>query len=53
MNALFGNDPSFLESPQLRPYKHRELSLEGPLENGEGAVLNGAITQCARQLGYA
>jgi len=52
VNALFGNDPSFLESPELRPYTARELSLEGPLEHGEGAVLNGAIAQRARQLGY-
>jgi hypothetical protein len=52
-NALFGNDPNFSRDPKLRPYTPKHLSLEGPIEGGDGAVLNEAIKDCARQLGYA
>lgn len=52
-NALFGNDPSFLRSPELRPYSRKALCLEGPLAGGDGACLDAAVVQCARGLGYS
>jgi hypothetical protein len=52
-NALFGNDPSFLRSPELRPYSHKALRLDGPLAGGDGACLDSAVVQCARGLGYS
>ena len=52
-NALFGNDPSYLRSPGLRPYSARRQSLEGPLEGGDGACLEAAVVDCARGLGYS
>jgi Sulfotransferase family len=51
-NALFGNDPSFLRSPELRSYTPKPLSLDGPLEGGDGACLGEDVAQCARRLGY-
>jgi hypothetical protein len=51
-NALFGNDPHFLRDPRLRRYTAKPLSLEGPLEGGEGAVLGEAVKACARLFGY-
>lgn len=52
VNALFGNDPNYLRDPVLRRYTPKPLSLEGPLEGGDGATLNGEVARCARALGY-
>jgi hypothetical protein len=52
-NALYGNDPSFLRSPRLRPYAPKPMSLEGPLAGGTGAGLDAAVIACARRLSYA
>ncbi|MEO0974235.1 MAG: sulfotransferase, partial [Pseudomonadota bacterium] len=41
-NARFGNDPSFMESPALRPYEPKALSLDGPLAGSEGVELSDA-----------
>jgi Sulfotransferase family len=51
-NALFGNDPSYLCSPALRPYTPKPSSLEGPLEGGDGACLGEDVARVARLLGY-
>jgi len=50
-NARFGNDPSFLESPALRPYTPKPQSLDGPLKDSD-VVLSDKIRQYATELGY-
>ena len=52
-NARFGNDPSFMESPELRPYTPKAQSLEGPLAGSDGTELSDAVKACAREFGYA
>jgi hypothetical protein len=52
-NARFGNDPSFMESPELRPYTPKPMELEGPLAGSGGTHLSDALKACARDLGYA
>jgi len=53
MNARFGNDPSFLESPGLREYKPKPQSLSGPLQGTDGATLSEDIVEWAGHLGYS
>lgn len=52
-NARFGNDPSFMESPALRPYTAPSLSLEGPLAGTEGVTLSEELKEVARGFGYS
>jgi Sulfotransferase family len=53
-NALFGNDPNFLRSPQLRPFKDRQESLEGPLPwRQDGAPFHPRVVELAHEFGYA
>jgi hypothetical protein len=52
-NALYGNDPLFLQSPALPPAPAQPQSLEGSLpwrEDGEGFLPE--VSQLARQFGY-
>jgi hypothetical protein len=51
--ARFGNDPSFLRSPALRPYTEAPQRLEGPLEwRPDAAGFRPEVVQLARDLGY-
>lgn len=53
-NALMGNDPNFLRSPQLRPYEPREQSLRGPLPwRADGAPFHRRVVELAHSLGYS
>ncbi|MEO0421925.1 MAG: sulfotransferase [Pseudomonadota bacterium] len=52
-NARFGNDPSFMESPELRPYEPRPQQLDGPLAGSDGIELSDAVKECARGFGYS
>ncbi len=52
-NARFGNDPSFMESPELRPYEPRPQRLDGPLAGSDGVELSDAVKECARGFGYS
>lgn len=52
-NARFGNDPGYLEQPELREYTPKELSLEGALEGTDGVVLSDDVKECAACFGYA
>ncbi len=53
-NARLGNDPNFLERPQLRPGRgSRPLSLEGPLSwRPDGVTFHPRVCELARELGY-
>jgi hypothetical protein len=51
-SARFGNDPSFLEAPELRPYRHRFEDLDGPLNFDAKAVLGEEVKALAQLLGY-
>lgn len=54
MNARFGNDPHFLQSPTFRPYSGAaQPTLEGPLswrQDGRGFSLE--VIELAREFGY-
>jgi hypothetical protein len=53
VNALVGNDPNFLRSPHLRPYKRRPESLEGPLSwRDDGKSFHPRVIEMARSFGY-
>ncbi|MEO1121976.1 MAG: sulfotransferase [Pseudomonadota bacterium] len=52
-NARFGNDPSFMESPVLRPYTPPDISLDGPLAGGDDVELSDALKDVARGFGYS
>jgi hypothetical protein len=53
-NALVGNDPNFLRSPQLRPYKRHPESLKGPLSwREDGAPFHPRVVAMARSFGYS
>lgn len=52
-NAKFGNDPSFLEAPALRPYQAKVQTLEGPLDGCANVLLSDEIKAHAIALGYA
>lgn len=51
-NAKYGNDPNFLEQPQLRSGKIKEASLEGELEWAPGSVFQPDTVVLAKKLGY-
>lgn len=52
-NARFGNDPGYLEQPELRAYKRTDVSLDGPLAGSNGIVLSDDVKECAACFGYA
>ncbi|MBS0560129.1 MAG: sulfotransferase [Proteobacteria bacterium] len=53
VNALVGNDPNFLRSPQLRPYSRKPESLDGPLSwRPDGASFHPRVVEMAHQFGY-
>jgi hypothetical protein len=51
-NARFGNDPSFLESPALRPYKAKDVSLDDAVDEAGEARLSDSVKELAREFGY-
>jgi hypothetical protein len=52
-NALLGNDPNFLSSPELRPYRRREESLTGPLPwRPDRASFHPRVVEMAQNFGY-
>ena len=51
-NARFGNDPNFLESPQLRPYRHTPRPLTWKSPDGKVRDLSPTICDYATALGY-
>lgn len=51
-NALYGNDPNFLQSPALRPVKIEEASLDGELEWAPGQQFSAATRKLAKEFGY-
>lgn len=51
-NARFGNDPKFMESPQLRPYKDKRLPLESVIVSGKTVKFSDAIIEYAKLFGY-
>jgi len=51
-SAKFGNDPSYLEGPELREYKPRDCSLEGALEWDSSITFSEDLMQCAIYYGY-
>lgn len=51
--ARYGNDPSFLKSPYLRPYREDPPTLDGPLDwRRDGAGFSSETKLLARELGY-
>jgi hypothetical protein len=51
--ARLGGDPYFLEAPQLRPYKAKEPTLEGPLSwRPDGRSFNPEVRALAQSFGY-
>ena len=54
INAMFGNDPKFMQDPYLRPYKSRPQSLEGPLAwRPDGASFHPRVVEMAQGFGYS
>jgi hypothetical protein len=52
-NARRGNDPNFIDSPELKPGKVKEQSLEGPLSwRPEGGGFRAEVVELARNFGY-
>lgn len=52
-NARLGNDPNFLDAPELRPARVKDLRLEGPLswrKDGKGFLPE--VVRIARYFGY-
>jgi sulfotransferase family protein len=54
VNARFGNDPNFLQSPALRPSRGPvRQSLDGPLPwRGDGGGFSPEVKDLAREFGY-
>ena len=53
INAMFGNDPKFMQDPVLRPYKRREQSLVEPLPwRPDGASFHPRVVEMANGFGY-
>ena len=53
-NALLGNDPNFLNAPQLRPYSARDISLAGPLPwRKDHKPFHPRVIEMAHAFGYA
>jgi hypothetical protein len=51
-NARLGDDPSFLEKPRLRPYKHKAQDLEGPLSWDAQLAFSAEVKKLAQDFGY-
>lgn len=52
-NALYGNDPNYLKSPELRPYIAKDQSLEGPVGwRPDGKGFHPRVIEMAQKLGY-
>jgi hypothetical protein len=51
-NARYGNDPNFMESPRLRPYKHTLGPLTWTAPDGTTQELSEAVREYAMILGY-
>jgi len=51
-NARFGNDPSFLKEPELRPYKIKPQELESPLSWNPELRFSDIVIELAEYLGY-
>jgi hypothetical protein len=53
LGAHLGNDINFLRSPELRPVKIRDSSLEGPLPwRTDGKGFTRVVMRLAREMGY-
>lgn len=52
-NAPMGNDPSFLDAPELRPYTPRSEKLAGALAYDPALHFSPTLIHYARRLGYA
>jgi hypothetical protein len=50
--ARYGNDPSFLEAPELRPYKRKKENFVEPLSWDPKLVFSEAVIELADLLGY-
>jgi hypothetical protein len=51
-SARFGNDPSFLEAPELRPYRPKFEDLEGSLSFDAKVTFSDEVKAMAALLGY-
>ncbi len=51
-NATFGNDPSFLKDPTLRPYSPKPMTLDGPLSWDDSLTFSEELRNQAIELGY-
>jgi len=51
-NARFGNDPSFLKEPALRPYSPKPQELESPLSWNPELGFSDIVVELAEYLGY-
>jgi hypothetical protein len=51
-NARYGNDPSFMEKPRLRPYSFEPRPLQWQTPDGRTLELGDSVKTVARMLGY-
>ena len=51
-NAQFGNDPNFMERPQLRPYRYKQRPLAWETPSGETVELSEPVRAYAMIFGY-
>ncbi|HIO15077.1 MAG TPA: sulfotransferase [Chromatiales bacterium] len=51
-NAKLGNDPSFMQSPALRPYIEKPSDLESPMSWNEEMEFDDVLTHYAMLFGY-
>ncbi|MEM9386840.1 MAG: sulfotransferase [Pseudomonadota bacterium] len=51
-NAPLGNDPNFLRSPELRPYKEKESDLDSPMSWDDSLHFDEAVQHYAMYFGY-
>lgn len=51
-NARLGNDPRFLQSPALRPYREKPSDLDAPLSWDPQLFFDDELKELARELGY-
>lgn len=51
-SARFGNDPSFLEKPELRPYRPKQEEMESPLSWDPELKFTDVVTDLAVLFGY-
>jgi hypothetical protein len=50
--ARFGNDPSFLKNPELRPFTHKEYSFDEPDPDGGTVAFSNDVRAYAQLFGY-